>query len=169
MRFLFVLSALIWTWLVSRSIAFGPNIHGICWHPHMHADTWYRLTPMPFKISGQIFTIIPIVLSLIAIPPLYIDNNILHITTIAVLVSEQTFIPIFVAHVHKEHSLTIWSVVNIVGSGVQGYILSQSVWVCCIVIQIIIHTWFLGIQIYISTKQPIIRQLQYQQRTPRTV
>lgn len=169
MRFLFVLSALIWTWLVSRSIAFGPNINGICWHPHMHADTWYRLTPLPAKIPHETFTIIPILLSLIAIPPLYIDNNLLHITTIIVLVSEQAFVPIFVAHVHKERSLAVWALINIMGSLFQGYILSQSVWVICITIQIIIHGWFLGIQGYIIFKQPVIRQLPYQERAPRIV
>ena len=135
----------------------------------MHADTWYRLTPLPAKLAPKIFTLIPILLSLIAIPLLYIDNNILHITTVIVLVSEQAFVPIFVAHVHSERSLAGWALINITGSLFQGYLLTRPVWTICIVMQIIIHMWFFGIQGYIIVKQPIIRQVSYQERAPRIV
>jgi len=170
MRFLFVLSAIVWTWLVSRCITFGPNINGICWQPHLHADTWYRLTPLPAKIPAAQFTYIPILFALLAIPALYIDNDLLHVSTVLLLVSEHAFIPIFVAHVHSERSLAIWAFLNISASILQGLLLFPLVWIVCSALQIIIHGWFLYIQLYIIFKQPVIREQEpYQERVARAV
>ena len=38
-------SLVIWCVLVARTIAFRGNWEGYLWTPHLHADTWYRLTP----------------------------------------------------------------------------------------------------------------------------
>ena len=36
---------IVWIILVARTIAFRGHWEGYLWTPHLHADTWYRLTP----------------------------------------------------------------------------------------------------------------------------
>lgn len=38
-------SLVVWCVLAARTIAFRGNWEGYLWTPHLHADTWYRLTP----------------------------------------------------------------------------------------------------------------------------
>ena len=149
MRIIFALSASLWCWLVSRVIAFGPNSKSFCWHPNMHADTWYRLTELPLKITPAIFTYIPIYIAIASISTLYVDNDIIHILSVIFLVSEHTFVPIFVAHIHSDVGLCLWSVVNIISNIFLIYYVAI-IWVTIpLLVKITIHTWFLIIESYI--------------------
>lgn len=38
-------SLVVWVVLLARTIAFRGHWEGYLWTPHLHADTWYRLTP----------------------------------------------------------------------------------------------------------------------------
>ena len=168
MRILFVLSASIWSWLVSRCIAFGPNANGIFWKPNMHADTWYRLTPIPAKLPHNIVANIPLFLAIMAMPLLYMDHNVIHVTTVIVLVSEHSFTPIFVAQLHTQSKIAMWSILNTIFAILQcravPLLLS-----CWLIPKILLHIWFTYVQLYLVFKQNIIREREYQERTPRIV
>ena len=169
MRILFVLSASIWAWLVARCIAFGPKSQAICWSPNMHADTWYRLTHIPYKIPHTLFKYIPIFIAFTSIPILYIDNDIIHVVCVLVLVAEHAFIPIFVAHLHSETLITIWAFVNVSLCALLFYLTMYYAWVVCIVLKMILHAWLCYMQIYIVIKSPIVTEIEYQERVPRIV
>ena len=149
MRIIFALSASLWCWLVSRAIAFGPTSKSICWHPNMHADTWYRLTVLPFKISSSLFTYIPICIAISSVPTLYIDNDIVHILSVIFLVSEHTFVPIFVAHIHSDRYLCIWTIANIICNVILIMIISNMWITISLLPKISIHIWFMIIESYI--------------------
>jgi len=113
-KMLVVVSALLWSCLVGRFIAFGPTVHGWCWCPRFEADSWYRLTPIPYRLPHTAFAIVPCVLILATVPALLIPNRILHMVTVIVHASEQAFVPIFVAQVHDASWLALWSMTNAV-------------------------------------------------------
>ena len=176
MRLLFVLSASLWAWLVGRTITFGPNTKGMCWHPNMHADTWYRLTPNPYNIPHKYFPLLSFIFAILAVPALFIENDIIHILTVFKLVSEHAFIPIFVAHIHSDILIATWTIINIIAS--VGSILlfnnEQSTWSIIAIIPTLVaatlHSWFLAIELYLIFKQKPIRQEQaYVARQPRLV
>ena len=176
MRIFFVLSASVWAWLVGRAITFGPTVRGLCWYPDMHADTWYRLTPNPYNIPHKYFPAVSIVFATLAVPALFVHNDIIHVVTVLKLVSEHAFIPIFVAHLHSDVLLTLWSTFNLLAS--VGSILlfnsDQSTWAIIAIVPTLattaLHAWFLAIELYLVFKQPPIRQEQaYVARQPRTV
>lgn len=176
MRFLFVLSASLWAWLVGRTLAFGPTLKGMCWHPMMHADTWYRLTPNPYNIPYQYFAGISYIIAALAIPALFIDNNMIHAITVAWLVSEHAYVPIFVAHVHSEIWLTLWPLANAIIGAACVYLFSfvSSKWATIAVIptlcSVLLNMWFFVIECHLLCKQNIIRQEQaYEERRPRLV
>jgi len=169
MRFLFVISASIWSWLVSRCIAFGPNINGIFWRPCVDADTWYRLTPIPAKLPGTILKHMPIILLIISIPLLYIKNNFIHAFTVVMLVSEHAIIPIFMAQLHDNSKIIVWAFLNTVVSILYVLMVFPTVWSIFCIMKTTLNLWILYIQIYITFFQPIIREIEYQKRTPRIV
>lgn len=53
-------SLVVWVILFTRTIAFRGHWEGYLWTPHLHADTWYRLTPhvgyIPYKQLPVIWT-----------------------------------------------------------------------------------------------------------------
>jgi len=161
MRILFILSGEIWTWLISRCIVFGPNVKGICWYPNMHADTWYRLTPLPYQIPFKLFPYISIVIATLAIPILYLDDNTIHTLAICTLVSEHTFLPIFVAHKHSEALITTWAALNTATKILLLYMLYHHEYILATVstvFQTVLMLWFFFTQLYIVIKQPIQKQ-----------
>jgi hypothetical protein len=176
MRIFFVLSASLWAWLVGRAITFGPNTRGLCWHPNMHADSWYRLTPNPYNIPHKYFPVLSFVFAALAVPALFVQNDIIHIATVLKLVSEHAYIPMFVAHIHSDILLAVWTIFNILAS--VGCILlfniEQSTWAIIAIIPTTIatalHAWFLAIELYIVFKQAPVRQEQvYEARHPRII
>lgn len=176
MRILFVVSAMLWSWLVGRAIAFGPTIRSVCWSPNMHASTWYRLTPNPYNIPYQYFTYIAFVFAGLAVPSLFIDDNLIHMLTVLRLVSEHAYIPLFTAHVHSERLLTAWPIANaIVTVGCLFVLWNQtSYWnVLAIPTTIIVaclHVWLCIIQIHLLRQGDITRhERSYEERQPRLV
>lgn len=160
MRFIFVLSASIWAWLVGRCIAFGPKSQAICWRPNLHADTWYRLTHIPIKIPYKWFKYMPLGVAAASITPLYIKNDFIHIATVLTLVSEHTYIPIFVAHVHSKATLASWALINAAANVFIIYLLNSWILAITIIGKIGIHTWFFIIESYmIINRTNIERQV----------
>ena len=149
MRIIFALSASLWCWIVSSAIAFGPKLKSLWWSPNMHADTWYRLTILPFKLSPKTISYIPIFIAITSIPTLYIDDDIVHILSVIFLVSEHTFVPIFVAHVHSDKFLCIWSIVNIICNTALIFYVPILRITISLMIKISVHVWFLIIESYI--------------------
>ena len=176
MRLLFVISATLWAWLVGRVIAFGPNTRSLCWHPNMHASTWYRLTPNPYNIPHKYFPFLSIAFALLAVPSLFIDDDTIHILTVIRLVSEHAYLPLFTAHVHSQTLLTLWPLANICAATACIYLqtLDNTFWytmsIPATTFALVLHIWFAAIQTYLVCKQPIVRREQeYQERQPRIV
>ena len=176
MRLLFVLSATMWSWLVGRAIVFGPNTKSLCWHPNMHASTWYRLTPNPYNIPHRYFPYIPLVFAVLSIPSLFIENDLIHIATVLRLVSEHAYIPMFVAHVHSERIITAWSLINAFSAGATAYACTllhsaiATVSIPFVLLSAGLHVWFLIIHLQLLCIQPIIREEHaYEERQPRIV
>lgn len=176
MRLLFALSATLWAWLVGRVITLGPTTKAMCWYPHLHADTWYRLTPNPYNIPHTYFPFISFVFAGLAFPALFLDNTIIHIITVIRLVSNHAYVPFFVAHVHSTKLLTLWSVINVAAAAgaVYAYSLSGSVLIpvatVATLVSGIINAWFIVMQCHLLLHQSIIRQEQaYEGRQPRLV
>lgn len=176
MRILFVVSATLWSWLVGRVIAFGPTPQSLCWCPNMHASTWYRLTPNPYNIPYRAFPYISFAFAFLAVPALFIEDDIIHILTVLRLVSEHAHIPLFTAHVHSERVLTGWPFTNALLASFTTFLIVHQIsfWTVlatpCTIIVACIHAWFFIIQLHLLCSQAIIRQEHsYEERQPRTV
>lgn len=176
MRIFFVLSASLWAWLVGRAITFGPNTRGVCWHANIRADSWYRLTPNPYNIPYKYFPTLPFVLAILAVPALFVQDDIIHVATVLKLVSEHAYIPMFIAHIHSDVVLALWTLFNMLASvgSILALNVDHSVWATIAVIPTLVatalHAWFLAIELYLVFKQPPVRQeLAYEARQPRTV
>ena len=162
-------------WL-GRAITLGPNTRAMCWHPNMHADTWYRLTPNPYNIPAKYFPYINIVFAILEIPALIINNNLVHVLTVMRLVSHHAFVPFFVAHIHSNIILTLWPLINVIATGlaIYSYSLTDSIWMPMATLGTLlsgfINVWFVVMQLHLLFRQPIIRQEQaYEGRQPRLV
>jgi|TARA_B110000967_G_C18849569_1_gene543891 hypothetical protein len=171
MNLLFVISASLWAWLVSRCIAFGPKAKAMCWTPNMHADTWYRLTPIPAKLPHAMFKFIPLFIAITSITPLYIHNNIVHALTVVLLVSEHAYIPIFVAHIHSKYTLALWAVINWGMNAVIIKLLGSWILGITIACKMVLHAWFFMVEIYIIFNKIEIQReaLEYQERQNRVM
>lgn len=176
MRILFVLSATLWSWLVGRTISFGPSPQSLWWCPNMHASTWYRLTPNPYNIPYRVFPYISFAFALLAVPTLFIDDDIIHILTVLRLVSEHAHVPLFTAHVHSEYVLTGWPFANALLACLTTVLIAQqNAWWAlmatpCTIISACIHAWFFTLQLHLLCSQAIVRQERsYEERQPRTV
>lgn len=154
MRVLFVVSALLWSCLVGRLVAFGPTVYGWCWCPRFDADSWYRLTPFPCKIPHAMLFMVPFVLVVCTVPALYISNNTLHAAAVMTHASEHAFVPIFVAQVHGAIPLAIWTVTNALCNIVTiavfykhplGLVMKMGLAVKCVV-----DIWFAYVQVWIG-------------------
>ena len=169
MRIIFAISASIWAWLIARCIAFGPRSNAICWKPNLHADTWYRLTQIPAKLPHNIFAYIPTFIAATSFAALYINNDIIHIYTVILLVSEHAFVPIFVAHIHQEKNITLWAACNTILAIGLAIILKTYIVFFTIIPKILLWAYFTYIQLYIWTHGPIQTTTEYQERQPRVM
>jgi hypothetical protein len=176
MQVLFVISATLWAWLVGRAIVFGLTTKSLFWHPNMHASTWYRLTPIPCNIPHQHFPFIAPIIAIIATPTLFIENNTIHIITVLRLVLEHAYIPLWVAHVHSNCTLTAWPCITLAIAILTIALLIQLNTIFSLIAipftaaSCAIHIWFIYMQLYIILKQPIVRKEQpYEARQPRIV
>jgi len=176
MRILFVLSASLWAWLVGRAITFGPNARGLCWQPTFYADSWYSLTPNPYNMPHKYFPALSFVFATLAVPALFVQSDIIHIATVVKLVSEHAYLPMFIAHIHSDILLTVWTIFNIVASVASILLFNsdQSTWATIAIIPTLIatalHAWFLAIELYLVFKQSPVRQEQvYEARQPRII
>ena len=160
MRILFAISANLWAWLVGRSLALGvqPTVFQLA---HFDADSWYNLTPIRFKMPNKWVTYSPILFALLSIPILLVDDDIIHCSAVVILVSEQCYIPMFIARIHS--SMRVWNGTNIIanallmGFGHQLFCLPK----------LFIHIWFFLMEFQLG---PIVRETEeYQTRQPRTV
>ena len=156
MRIFFVLSASLWAWLVGRAVTLGPNTRSLCWHPNMHADSWYRLTPNPYNIPHKYFTALPFVFAILAIPALFVESDVIHIVTVLKLVSEHAYLPVFVAHIHSDVLLAIWSVFNIL-SFYLLFNINQTTWATIFLPTVAL--WFLAIELYLVFNHPYVKLL----------
>ena len=75
MNIFFVVSACLWSWLVGRSIAFGPKCSVIMWRPEITPDSWYSLTKIPAKIPPMLIVYMPFVFTILSIPTPPRRNN----------------------------------------------------------------------------------------------
>ncbi len=97
-------------------------------------------------------------------------------TTVLRLVSEHAYIPIFVAHIHSEKILTLWPLLNATTAAGTIFLLTMcnTTWAIVAIIPtvltIVLHLWFVCMQLHLLCKQPVIRQKEvYQERQPRNV
>tara|TARA_B110000093_G_C12949311_1_gene401743 strand:+ start:290 stop:811 length:522 start_codon:yes stop_codon:yes gene_type:complete len=171
MKILFVISASLWTWILARCIAFGPRKNAICWQPNMKADTWYRLTTLPTKLPHQFFNYMPLFIAVSTITPLYIQNEAIHTATVLILLSEHTYIPIFVAHVHTKQTLVIWATINIGMNILIIWAMGSLILAITIIAKIGLHTWFATIEIYMIYNNTHIQRdtPEYEERKNRVI
>lgn len=172
MRIFFVASASLWAWLVGRCIAFGPTPRGLCWQPTMGADTWYRLTPIPCKVPHKYFPLIAFAFACAAVPALFVPNDLIHVATVLRLVSEHAFLPMFVAHIHSDRALAIWSGCNLLaGIGTVTIAIPEfPLGALGTALGCLVDLWFMHIQLYLCCYQePIREQNEYEARQPRLV
>ena len=169
MRIFFVLSATLWSWVVGRCISFGPKSDGLCWHPHMHADTWYRLTPIPLKTPHKCITILPIAIAIMSIPALYYRQDAASVLTVCITVSEQAFVPIFVAHIHTDKLLTVWCVVNLLALTILIKIIENDFVAFCTTPKLLMWSYILYIQLYILTIGGVLTTAPDEPRSTRAI
>ena len=161
MRVLLVVSALLWSCLVGRLIAFGPTVRGWCWCPHLDADSWYRLTDIPCRVPHTILRVVPWFLILCTAPALFLPQRTLHAVVVVAHTSEQAFVPIFSAQIHNASALAVWAVFNATCqiftivwsySSPLGPVLTLGLTFKCI-----IDLWFAYIQLWVR-RQEIVRE-----------
>ena len=149
MRIFFVLSATLWCWVVGRCISFGPNSKGLCWHPHMHADTWYRLTLIPLKIPHKFVTLLPVSIAIMSIPALYYKDDLIHAITVCITTSEHAFVPIFVAHIHAEKKLVLWAAVNAISIVILIKLIEHDFVAYCTTPKLLMWLYILYVEVYL--------------------
>ena len=166
MNIFFVVSACLWSWLVGRCIAFGPKCSVIMWRPEITPDSWYALTKIPAKIPPILIVYMPFVFTILSIPTLFVNNTVTHSIMVLMLLSEQSYVPIFVTRIYN--SIPQWPLVQIGIYILFTMTLNNPIVQTTIVVKILLWVWFLWIEIKI--KNNIIReQLPYTERQPRTV
>jgi hypothetical protein len=172
---LFVISSVLWSWVVGRCIAFGPKCHGWLWRPRIKATSWYRLTPIPMAIPYTTFPLMPELFLLLSLPTLFIPNTILHVIATVCLTLQHAFLPLFIVHIHPEALLLFWAwtttffiltTLVMIGHLSEFYLMATATQT----IAFWIFAWFACLQTYIVILQPIVREPpEDQSRLPRTV
>ena len=166
MNIFFVVSACLWSWLVGRSIAFGPKCSVITWHSKITPDSWYLLTKIHYKIPPPLIVAVPLIFTILSVPTLFVNNTMTHSIMVLMLVSEQSYVPIFVTRIYN--SIPQWPLIQIGIYILFITTLNNTIIQTTIVAKILLWIWFLWIEITI--KNNIIReQLPYTERQPRTV
>ena len=95
MRFFFAISACTWAYIVGRCIAFGVYFKGITWKARLTTSTWYRLTPILYKMPHWVVPYIPIIFTLCKAYSLALDDNTIHILGVLLLTSAHRPFPHF--------------------------------------------------------------------------
>lgn len=166
MNLFFVLSACLWSWLVGRTVAFGPKYSVITWVPELGPDSWYALTPLRGKMPVILIKLAPVYFSVLSVPTLFVNNTITHSIMVIMLVSEQCYIPIFATRIYD--GIPQWPAVQIIIYGLFTATLQNTIIVFTIALKIVLWIWFLWVEFRIKNK--IIREeLEYTERQPRTV
>lgn len=168
MRIFFAISACAWAYIVGRCIAFGPYLKSIFWKVQLTTTTWYRLTPILYKIPYTFMPYIPALFTLCKAYSLAIDDNTIHILGVLLLTSAHAFLPIFIIQIHSKYIITNWAILNIIGN-IFYATLHSPIQAIPIYILIGIHTWLLFIELQLY-KIPIIRHVPpYEERQPRAM
>ena len=173
MRVLLAVSALLWSCLVGRLIAFGPTVQGWCWCPRLDADSWYRLTDIPCRVPHTGLRFVPWFLITCTIPALFLRQRTLHALIVMAHTSEQAFFPIFIAQIHNATALAVWAflnatcqVITIVWSysSPVGPALSLGIWFKCFM-----DLWFTYIQLWIRHREIVREPPDYDGRSARVM
>lgn len=173
MRLLFVVSGLLWSFLVGRLIAFGPTMRSLSWCPHMDADSWYRLTEIPCKLPHTIFALLPSLIIACSIPALYIPDDALHVVAVVTHVSEHAFIPVFVAQIHHPLGMACWALCNAISNMSVTLIYLGHPWVMLMGVGLwlkcVLHMWFVYIELFVHYRTIIREPPGYESRHPRVM
>jgi hypothetical protein len=162
MRIFFAISALLWSWLVGRSIALGIN-REIFKLQYFNVDSWYNLTSIRCRIPPKLVKYSPIIIGMLAIPILLIDNNIVHCIAVIALVSEQCYIPMFHARINS--SMSLWACANILLNIVLLSILKTQWVIFWHSIKIMLFIWYLSVELQLGNK--IVYEIEESGRQPR--
>jgi len=158
MRIFFAISALLWSWLVGRCLAMGIN-REIFKLQSFDANSWYNLTSIRRRIPPKIVKYSPILIGILSIPILLIDNDIVHCVAVVALVSEQCYIPMFLARINT--SMCLWTFVNILLNIV---LLSLTQWTWPL-IKIMLFIWYLSVELQLGDN--IVYEIEESGRQPR--
>ncbi len=162
MRIFFVISALSWSWLVGRCLAIGIN-REIFKLQSFDANSWYNLTSIRRRIPPKIVKYSPILIGMLAIPILLIDNNIVHCVVVIALVSEQCYIPMFVARINT--SMCLWAFLNILLNIVLLSILKTQWIIFWHLLKIMLFIWYLSVELQLGDN--IVYEIEESGRQPR--
>jgi len=168
MRFFFAISACTWAYIVGRCIAFGVYFKGITWKARLTTSTWYRLTPILYKMPHWVVPYIPIIFTLCKAYSLALDDNTIHILGVLLLTSAHALFPIFIIQIHSKYLITYWIGANIIGN-IFYATLHNVIEAIPIYIIVGIHLWFLALELQLYNI-PITRHVPpYEERQPRIV
>ena len=168
MRILFALSACAWAYIVGRCIAFGLQFKGLWWKAQLTTSTWYRLTPLKFKMPYRYIPYTPILFSICKTYSLALDDNTIHILGLLLLTSAQAFFPIFIIQLHKKQTIAGWALANILGNILYAS-LHSIVEAIPIYLLACIHIWFFVLEIQLYHVSIVRHTPPYEQRQPRIV
>lgn len=164
MRVLFVISATLWTWLVGRCLAYGPQ-KTIFTLKTFQVDSWYCLTPLQLKIPVNWVRVTPIAMAVLTVPTLFIDDNLTHCSAVLLLVSEHFYFPMFEVHIHS--FLCQWSVFHVLVNVAIAWWF-HSLYSVAHLLKGILHAWYFIIELQLG--HHIVREPPpYTSRQPRTV
>jgi len=162
MRIFFAISALLWSWLVGRCLAVGINID-IFKLQFFDADSWYNLTLIRQRIPPKIVKYSPILIGILSLPILLIDDDIVHCVAVVALVSEQCYIPMFIARINS--SMSLWAFLNILFNAVLLSILKTQWIIFWHSIKFLLFVWYLSVELQLGNN--IVYNIEESGRQPR--
>ena len=162
MRFLFAISALLWSWLVGRCLAVGIHIE-IFKLQEFNVDSWYNLTLIRRRIPPMVVKYSPILIGILAIPILLTDDDIVHCVAVIALVSEHCYIPMFIARINV--SMSLWAFANILFNIVLICLLKTHWIILWHSIKIMLLIWYLSVELQLG--ENIVREIEESGRQPR--
>lgn len=163
---LYAISSLLWSYIIARTAAFGCStpLKTLTWIPNLHANTWYRLTPIHCSINYRIFTYLPAAIVIANIPICMIHNTLIHSIVTIKLVSEHLLLTMFVVQTYPFKIIAIWAIVNTATNIFLAQIEPFG--------QIILaagHLWILYVELYLIWCQQIVRKVDAEQRKSRVM
>lgn len=164
---LYATSSSLWAWVLGRALVFGPSWQICGWKPPLHANTWYRLTPIHCLMPTDLLVCLPVLLSISQIPILLVPSIATQLVSTISLVSWHAFIPIFVIHIHQEPYIFIWCLLNL-AMAIAAILINTHM---CRVFNIIPTFFFLWLTLIQSQlfKTTIVHKLPVSARQPRIV